>query len=60
MEPLMIVQSARIACFRGNSIPLPESAGGSQHNQLNSNTTISPINVAAHNIPSPAKLSRTT
>jgi len=48
---IRVVQSARIAGFRGNWIPLP-SSGGSQHNQSNSNTIISPINAAAHNIPS--------
>ena len=56
---MMVVQPARIAGFRGNSIPLP-SSGGSQHNQSNSNTIISPIDVAAHNIPSLAKRNCTT
>jgi len=36
------VQSARIAGFCGNSIPLP-SSGGSQQNPSKSNAIISPI-----------------
>jgi hypothetical protein len=54
---MMVVQSARIAGFRGNSIP-PPSSGESQQNQTNSNAIISPINVAAHHIPSLAKRNR--
>jgi hypothetical protein len=41
----MVVQSARIACFRGNSILFP-SSGGSKF----SNIIWSPIHVAAHSI----------
>jgi len=57
---MMVVQSARIAGCRGNSIPLPSSED-SQQNQSNPNAIISTIqkNVAAHNIPSLAKRSRT-
>jgi len=54
----MVVQSARIADFWGNPTFLPFS-GGSQQNQSNSNAIISPINVAAHDIPSLKKLNRT-
>jgi len=55
---MMVVQSARIAGFWGNSIPLHFS-GGSQQIQPNSNAIILPISVAAHNIPSLANFNRT-
>jgi len=57
-RPIIITQSARIAICLGNSTPLP-SSGASQNNQSNSNATILPINIAAHNILSLAKLDRT-
>ena len=55
---ILVVQSARIAGCRENSIPLPSSED-SQQNQSNPNATISPINVAAHNILSLTKRDRT-
>jgi len=52
---IMIVQSARITGFRGNSIPLPSSRGFQQFNQ-NSSAIDSPTDFAANNILSLAPL----
>jgi len=47
---MVVVQSASIAGFSGNSTPLHSSGGSPKQTQSNSNAINSPINVAVHNL----------